>query len=155
MRLRSIAAGMSLLIVVSLLLPVTEAAGATTLNGHTVVLDGAGKIVPWTANPGDGYGTVIDSAWTYLLTSVPNNAGNRKPAYFSHSYINPDTQQPIGWPHNPAGLYSMLVESALKYYAYSGKLESVNLAKQVASWQLSNGMTRSTDNWAERSIFER
>lgn len=135
------------LLFVTVLMPVTPAFAAT-LNGHTVVLDSSGKIIPWTTNPGDGYGTVITSAWNYLLNSVPNDSTNGKPAYYSHSYMNPDTQQPVGWPHNPAGLYGMLTESALKYYAYSGDIRPVNLAKATASWQLAHGMTSSTDNWA-------
>ena len=107
----------------------------------------AGQIIPWTANPGDGYGTVIDEAWSYLLHNVPIDPDNGKPAYFSHSYLNPDTGRPAGWPHNPAGLYSMLTESALKYYAYSGNNAPVNLVKDLATWQLRNGLSRPTDNW--------
>lgn len=137
----------TLVLTVSVLLP-AGTAFAATLNGHTVVLDSSGKVIPWTTNPGDGYGTVINSAWNYLLNTVPNDSANGKPGYYSHSYMSPDTQQLAGWPHNPAGLYSMLTESALKYYAYSGDIRPVNLAKGVASWQLTHGMTSSTDNWA-------
>ena len=67
---------------ISLLLPAGNAVGATTLNGHAVVLDNSGKIIPWTTNPGDGYGAVIDSAWNYLLKSMPNDSTNGKPTYF-------------------------------------------------------------------------
>lgn len=133
---------------VSLVLPIGRVYAAGALNGHPVVLDGSGKIVPWTANAGDGYGTAIDLAWNYLLNSVPNDPATGKPAYYSQSYLNPDTQQMAGWPHNPAGLYSMLTESALKYYAYSGNIAPVQLAQNIASWQISHGMSKPTDNWA-------
>ena len=86
-----------------------------TINGHHVVLDSSGKIIPWTPDPTQGYDQVMSLAWNYLLNSVPNDSRNAKPAYYSHSYIVPDTQEPSDWPHNPAGLYSMLIESALKY----------------------------------------
>ena len=137
-----------MILTVFVVVPTGQAFGAASLNGHQVVLDGSGRIIPWTANPGDGYGTVIDNAWNYLLNSVPNDPANGKPAYYSHSYMNPDTQQPVGWPHNPAGLYSMLTESALKYYGYSGNVAPVNLVKDLANWQLRNGMSGPNDNWA-------
>ena len=148
MRFKCIAALMAMFLTVSAVLPTGRAFAAASLNGHPVVLDGTGGIIPWTANPGDGYGTVIDNAWNYLLNSVPNDPINGKPAYYSHSYMNPDTQQPVGWPHNPAGLYSMLTESALKYYAYSGNIAPMNLVKDLANWQLRNGMSSPNDNWA-------
>jgi hypothetical protein len=118
-----------------------------TLNGHTVLAYPAGKIIPWTSNPTLGYDTVMKLAWNYLLNSVPNDPATGKPAYYSRSYINPNTQQMVDWPHNPAGLYAMLVESALKYYAYSGNANVMQLASDVAIWQLDHGMTLTSDNW--------
>lgn len=139
---------MALVIAFLQVLVAERAAAAATLNGHQVVSDASGKIIPWTGDPAAGYGAVIDNAWGYLLNKVPNDPSTGKPAYYTQSYLNPDTQQMAGWPHNPAGLYSMLVESALKYYAYSGDIRPVQLAQQVASWQITNGMTEATDNWA-------
>ena len=117
------------------------------INGHTVVLDGTSKIIPWTTDPSQGYDQVMDLAWTYLLNNVPNDSQNHKPDYYSHSYLNPDTQQPADWPHDQAGLYAMLAESALKYYGYSGNIAVVNLAENVAIALLNNGMTPSGWNW--------
>jgi hypothetical protein len=119
-----------------------------TINGHTVLVYPTGKIIPWTSNPTYGYDSVMKLAWNYLLNSVPNDPSTGKPAYYSRSYINPNTQQMVDWPHNPAGLYAMLVESALKYYAYSGNASVMLLAENVALWQLDHGMTTATDSWA-------
>src|SRR5436190_2615531 len=96
------------------------AASLGSLNTHTVLAYPAGKVVPWTTNPTDGYSTVVAAAWNYLLNSVPNDPSTGKPAYYSRSYLNPNTQQVVDWPHNPAGLFGMLIESAIKYYDYSG-----------------------------------
>lgn len=120
-----------------------------TINGHHVVLDSSGKIIPWTPDPTQGYDQVMSLAWNYLLNSVPNDSRNAKPAYYSHSYIVPDTQEPSDWPHNPAGLYSMLIESALKYYGYSGNIAAVRIAENVAATMISNGMTPDGANWAK------
>lgn len=119
-----------------------------TLNGHTVFAYPGGKIIPWTTNPTDGYQTVVSSAWNYLLNTVPNDPSTGKPAYYSRSYINPTTQQMVDWPHNPAGLFGMLIESAIKYYSYSANTSVMQLAEAVAIWHLDHGMTNANDSWA-------
>jgi hypothetical protein len=119
-----------------------------SLNTHTVFAYPSGKIVSWTANPTDGYSTIVASAWNYLLNSVPNDPSTSKPAYYSRSYLDPNTQQVVNWDHNPAGLYAMLIESALKYYAYSGNANVMQLAINVATWHLNHGMTSTSDSWA-------
>jgi hypothetical protein len=124
------------------------AATLGTLNTHTIFAYPAGKIVPWTPNPSDGYNTVVTLAWNYLLNSVPNDPLTGKPAYYSRSYLDPNTQQVVNWDHNPAGLYSMLIESGLKYYAYTGNANVMQLAIDVANWHLDHGMTLPTDSWA-------
>ena len=126
----------------------TLAASLGNLNQHTVFAYPAGKIVPWTSNPANGYDTVMFLAWKYLLNTVPNDPSTGKPAYYSRSYINPNTQQMVDWDHNPAGLYSMLVESAIKYYGYSANSTVMQLANDVALWHLDHGMTTPTDSWA-------
>ena len=137
-----------LVFIVAALLLTTATARAATLDGHTVVLDGNGKIIPWTTDPSQGYDEVMNLAWNYLLFSVPSDGKNGQPDYYSYSYLNPDTQQAVDWPHNPAGLYAMLSESALKYYGYSGNIAVVNLAENVATALLDNGRTPSDWDWA-------
>jgi hypothetical protein len=124
------------------------AASLGSLNTHTVFAYPAGKIVPWTTNPTDGYSTVVEAAWNYLLNSVPNDPSTGKPAYYSRSYLNPNTQQVVDWPHNPAGLFGMLIESAIKYYNYSGNAGVMQLAEAVALWHLDHGMTTAGDSWS-------
>lgn len=118
-----------------------------SLNQRTVIAYPSNKIIPWTSNPINGYDTVMYLAWNYLLNTVPNDPSTGKPAYYSRSYIDPNTQAMINWPHNPAGLYGMLTESALKYYGYSGNANVMQLASNVALWHLDHGMTLPADNW--------
>jgi hypothetical protein len=91
---------------------------------------------------------VMYLAWNYLVSKVPNDPSTGKPAYYSRSYINPATQAMVDWPHNPAGLYGMMAESALKYYQYSGDIRVMAIAESVALWHLDHGMTLPTDKWA-------
>jgi hypothetical protein len=106
---------------------------AATLNGHTVLVDDSGKIIPWTglATPTDGFDRVLQHAWDYILHQVPDDPSTGWPAYFSQSYLDPDTQQMAGWPSNPAGMNAMFIESALAYYAYSGDTAVLSFAQ---SW---------------------
>ena len=124
------------------------AATLGTMNTHTVFAYPANKIVPWTPNPTACYDTIMDLTWNYLLNQVPNDPSTGKPAYYSRSYINPDNQQMVDWPHNPAGLYGMLIEAAIKYYGYSGNAAVMQIANDVAIWHLDHGMTKATDSWA-------
>lgn len=119
-----------------------------TLNTHTILAYPSGKLVSWTTNPTDGYSSIVASAWNYLLNSVPNDPSTGKAAYYSRSYLNPNTQQVVDWPHNPAGLYAMLTESAIKYFGYSGNTSVMQLAENVALWHLNHGMTLASDSWA-------
>ena len=102
------------------------------LNTHDVILDDSGKLVSWIPERDQAYSSVAALAWDYLLTKVPNDPDNGQPAYLSHSYLNTDTQEVAGWPHNPAGLYAMLIESAARYYQFSGDARVITLARRVA-----------------------
>ena len=51
MKPRSLAAVIAVALIAPVVVP-EGAAEAATLNGHTVVLDGSGRIIPWTAEPG-------------------------------------------------------------------------------------------------------
>ena len=119
------------------------------LDTHNVIVDGSGKIVSWVTPQDTAYAKVSKLAWDYLK-ALPNANDCGKPAYYCHSYMNPSVSpsEPVGWPHNPAGLYGMLIESAVDYYQYSGDTAVLNIAKDVADQQLATGMTKSTDNWA-------
>ena len=48
-------------------------------------------------------------------------------------------QVPVGWPHNPAGLYAMLIESAVGWYEYSGDARVLQVAtdsRRIHSYDL-------------------
>lgn len=129
--------------------PAVQAAGTptgNTLNTHTVMVDDQNKIVSWVDDQNLAYDTVVKQAWDYLLNRVPNQSG--LPGYYTTSYMDPNTQQLVGWPHNPAGLYAMLTESALEYYQYSGDARVMTLAQNVATYSLDHGMTQAADNWS-------
>ncbi len=118
-----------------------------SLNGHTVRLDSSNKLMAWPAVQEGAYDQVVGLATNFLLNGVPT-APNGLKLYYSESYANPGNPLTgAGWPHNPAGLYSMLTDSALNFYAYSGNAAAANLARDVLTYQLDHGMTPSTWHW--------
>jgi hypothetical protein len=123
---------------------------AATLNTHTVLVDESGKIIPWTGmpTPTDGFDRVLRDAWDYLQNRVPDDPDTGWPAYFSQSYLDPDTQQMANWPSNPAGMNAMFIESALAYYAYSGDTTVLTFAQSLADHHLDDGMTPAGWEWA-------
>jgi len=117
-----------------------------TLNGHTVRLDGRGKLLSWVANQNGAYHHVLKLATTFLLNDVPT-ASNGLKLYYTYSYALPNTMAPGDWPHNPAGLYAMLTDSGLAYWAYSGNPAIMTLVHDVLSYHLDHGMTPVHWHW--------
>lgn len=150
-RVATLVAFVALLAAASLSGPATARAdrgAGYSLNTHAVMVDDSGRLVSWIPERDRAYSSVAAIAWDYLLTKVPNDPINGQPAYLSHSYLNTDTQAVTAWPHNPAGLYAMVIESAEGYYRFSGDARVITLARRVADAQLGSGMTAATDSWA-------
>ncbi len=104
------------------LFPPGDVSAQSSLNGHPVRLDGTGSLLAWPPVQNEAYDQVLDLASDFLLNRVPTGPNGLK-LYFSESYANhTNPVTPSGWPHNPAGLYSMLTDSGLSYYAYSGNV---------------------------------
>jgi hypothetical protein len=115
---------------------------AAELLHHSVVLDEEGNILPWTS-----YAEVARLAWTALETKFPAQ-DNGLPTYMAYSRFDPDEFWGVSWPHNPAGLYAMLTDSAVLWYAYSGDDQAIALARRVLDYQLAHGTTPKSWDWS-------
>ena len=134
-------------IVVLLSLPFPPASwAAETFNGHQVILDSSGKLLPW-VNPQDqAYDRVMRLAWDYLLNVVPVESNGLK-TYYSYCCIDTATLKGTAWPHNSAGLYAMLADSAAAYYAYSGDRRVVDLVQGLLDYEIVHGTTPAAWIW--------
>jgi hypothetical protein len=117
-----------------------------TLNGHRVVLDAQGKLLSWVTPQEKAYDRVMRLAWDFLLRSAVVEPNGLK-SYFAYCCIDQKTLRGTAWPHNPAGVYAMLVDSALAYYAYSGDRAVVDLVQSLLDYQLAHGTTPAHWNW--------
>ena len=121
------------------------------LDTHNVVLDGVdgqGKIIPWSANPGEGYDRVMFLSWDLLKNRIPNDPANGLPVTYTHSEYNNGNLSGTTWPNNPAGKHAMLADSAVMYFAYSGDQAVINLVRGLLDHQLQYGTTPTNYAWA-------
>jgi hypothetical protein len=117
---------------------------ADVFNGHPVVLDETGKLLAWVQPQDQAYDRVMRLAWDYLLNSVPVE-GNGLKTFYTYCCMDTVARKGTAWPHNSAGLYAMLVDSASAYYAYSGDYRVVELVQGLLDYEVVHGTTPS--NW--------
>jgi hypothetical protein len=114
--------------------------------GHPLRVDGSKRLLSWSHSPSP-YAHVAGLAWHALETKFPVQ-DNGIPTYLAWSRFDPVTFEGVSWPHNPAGLYAMLGESALLWYAFSGDYEAIRLVRRALDHQLEHGTTPSDWQWA-------
>lgn len=119
--------------------------GGTTLNGHTVVLDGEGKLLSWVPQ-GYAYAMVVQRTWASMLR-LPTGAGGRSVMWL-YPYVTPVDYQRPNWPNAPGSSLAMLVDSALLSYPFTGDATVMAAVKAWIDHYLSNGLTLPTDSWA-------
>lgn len=141
-------AALALLVVGSctLLRPGSETAASVSLFGREVRLDRDRRILAW---PGEDapYAHVAGLAWRALETKFPVQ-DNGLETWLSYSRFDPDTSEGIAWPHNPAGFYAMLTDSAVLWYAFSGDRAAIDVARKALSYQMTHGTTPADWDWA-------
>ena len=127
--------------------PLFSAEQRDRLNGHPVVLDNQGKLLSWLTPQERAYDRVLALAWDFIENKVPTEPNGLK-EYLLHSTLEPLTLRGTDWPHNPAGLYAMFVDSALGYYAYAGDHVAVDRVREMLNYQLAHGTTPPGWEWA-------
>ncbi len=85
-------------------------------------------------------------AWQALETRFPPQ-DNGVETWLANSRFDPDTFEGVNWPHNPAGLYAMLTDSAVLWYAFSGDRAAVDVASKALDHQIARGTTPGTWDW--------
>jgi hypothetical protein len=111
------------------------------LPGHAAVVDGNGRLLPWT-----GYDRVLGLGWRFL-EHVPVDTRAGVKTYLAYAVFDPDTGLGRYWQHNPASLYASLVESLLPWHAYSGDNQAVEAVRDMLDYQLAHGTTPSGWAW--------
>lgn len=117
-----------------------------TVVGRAIRVDGARKILPWSREPSP-FAHVARLAWTAMETRFPVQ-DNGLETWLAYSRFDPAEHWGVSWPHNPAGLYAMLTDSAVLWYAFSGDQAAVDLVRKALDHQLAHGTTPADWDWA-------
>jgi hypothetical protein len=126
--------------------PTAGRATTYALFGHPVRLDSGGGLAAWPQ--GDApYARVAGLAWHALETRFPIE-DNGLPTWLGYSRFDPETLEGIAWPHNPAGFYAMLTDSAVLWYAFSGDGAAVAVVHRALLHQIEHGSTPPDWDWA-------
>jgi len=91
---------------------------------HTPVLDDAGGLLPWTS-----YDDCIRTAMGFVQ-SCPTDETTGFPWYMQYSCFHYQNMTPLPWPHNPAGLYAMMVETLVRYWPYTGERDWIDFIRR-------------------------
>ena len=129
-------------IVLTALLP---AATQDVFNGHKVVLDSQGKILPWSTPREMAYDHFLRLRWDFIKTKVPNCPGpsprSSYPQYYfycafwdKNGVLDPDT-----WMNDVGEKIPNWFESARLYYAYTGDASVMAIDKKLMDYTLAHG----------------
>ena len=116
------------------------------LFGKPVRLDQDHKLLSWSPRSSP-YAHVAGLAFATLETKFPLQE-NGLETWLAYSRFDPVTFEGIGWPHNPAGFYAMLTDSAVLWYAFSGDAAAMDVARKALSHQIAHGTTPPDWDWA-------
>ena len=116
------------------------------IDSRPVRLDGSGKLLAWSKSDAP-YAEVVRLAWDALMHRVPTQE-NGLPTYMGYSRFEGESFEGVSWPHNPAGLTAMLIDSAALWFAFSGDREVVRFVQRLADHQIAHGTTPASALWA-------
>jgi hypothetical protein len=109
---------------------------------HQASLDGTGKLQAW-YRPGRnlGYDKVLHLGWEFIERRVPIDRRAGVKTHLAYAVFDADSGQGTYWQHNPAFLYSSLVESLVGWYPYSGDRDAIGIVRTMLDYQLAHGTT--------------
>jgi hypothetical protein len=118
---------------------------------HDVRLDNDGKLLSW-SDSNSPYNEVVTRAWG-MFKKIPVQPNGLKTYIAYPVFTGPmdkDSALFTGrdWTHNPGGLFAMLTDSGMLYYAYSGDEEIPPLIREILDYIIANGSTEPNDNWS-------
>lgn len=117
------------------------------LRYHTLVLDGQNKILPWYTPSSKAYDFYLDQLWKYVAT-VPNGPSSSLPMYFLYCGFNPGNPiTPNSWENDWGERLPNWVEFGRLYYAYTGDMGPLNIAKSLVDYSLDHATTPSNFVW--------
>jgi hypothetical protein len=144
----------AILICAFALLPATAPAAPPVnvyLPWHAARVAPDGTLRPWygAGKKNLGYDHVLRLGWRFLEREVPVDRRAGVKVFLAYAVLDQHTGQGTYWQHNPASLYSSLVESLLPWYGYSADRAAVRMVGEMLDYQLAHGTTAGSWAWAQ------
>ena len=128
-------------------------------NGHTVLLDAQGKILPWAPAKQSPYDYFLRLRWDFIKTKVPMCPGpaprSSYPQYYFYcafwdrnGRLEPDT-----WMNDVAEKVPNWFESARLYYAYTGDASVMAIAQKLVEYSIDHGTSPSSFAWPNFPLY--
>lgn len=119
---------------------------------HNVRLDKENKLLSWNTSDSP-YDAVVCKAWGAFINIPDQDGGGTKPYIIYPVFYGPkDNGKALfegrDWTHNPAGLFAMLTDSAMLYYAYSGDEKVIAVIRTILDHHIDHGSTDGNEVWA-------
>jgi hypothetical protein len=136
-----------------LLLPIGALLAQDVFNGHKVVLDSQGKIVPWFTPAERAYDHFLRIRWDFIKTRAPNSPGpaprSSYPQYYFYCAFRDRNGQlePDTWMNDIGEKIPNWFESARLYYAYSGDASVMTIVKGLVDYTMEHGTSPSSFAW--------
>ena len=118
---------------------------------HEVRLDNEGKLLSW-SDSNSPYNEIVTQAWG-MFKKIPAQPNGLKtyfiyPVFYGPKDSGKDLFAGRDWTHNPGGLFAMLTDAGLLYYAYSGDEQIPPLIRDMLDYIIANGLTEPNDDWS-------
>jgi len=126
----------------------------TVFSGHRIVLDSAGKLLPWYSAPGKAYDAFLHSRWNFIKSGIAPAADtgvlSRYPQYYFYCayFLKGDTLKPDSWMNDVGEKIPNWFESARLYYGYSGDSTPLSIVRKLIDYHMERGIAPASFSWA-------
>ena len=133
----------------------TQKDSIETFCGHKVVLDDHQKILPRDVPSANPYDYFLRLRWNFIKNHVPFSPGpaprSQYPQYYFYcAFIDSGgILKPDMWMNDVGEKIPNWFESAHLYYAYTGDIGPLTIAKGMVDYSLNHGITPSTYSWPD------
>lgn len=121
--------------------------------GHKVMLDENKKLLPCTVPATNPYDYLLRLRWNFVETKAPQSPGplpgSSYPQYYFYcAWIDSaGLMLPDSWMNDVGERVPNWFESARLYYAYTGDMQPMTIAKGLIDYSLQHGITPSNFSW--------
>jgi chitodextrinase len=121
--------------------PSVTCGGGAMASYHTPQCNADGRLIPWHIDAAGPFHHIMDIQATWWLNAPSVNGW---PSYLTAAKLNRDYTQVSGAGAVPGSTASMAIEAYLKYFAYTGDVRYLSMAKTIGTYIIQQALTPDT-----------